>query len=97
MHGSLPPDRGTDRPMPIGVWEGRRATLIYLPRDFGLAGERRGKASEQPLLTRLLAVHAVASRKPRPKVVAAPPVATFPPSRGPPSPREHVDETKTAA
>jgi hypothetical protein len=50
---------------------------VWLPRDFGLAGERRGKAIEKQLLTRSLVDLAVASRKPRPKVVAAPPVATF--------------------
>jgi hypothetical protein len=45
--------------------------------DFGLAREGRGKASKKPLLTRSLVDPAVVvSRKPRPKVVAAPPIAT---------------------
>jgi hypothetical protein len=35
------------------------------------------KASEKPLFTRSLVDPAVAFSKPRPKVVAAPPVATF--------------------
>jgi hypothetical protein len=65
-----------------------------MTRDFGLAGERRGKASEKPL-TRLLVDPAVASRKQRPKLVAAPPVATFPPSRGPPSHQGQVGGTET--
>jgi hypothetical protein len=78
MHGALPPNRGADRPRPINAREGRRVSIIYVPRDFGLAGERRGKASEKPrLLTRSFVDPAVASRTPRPKVVAAPPVATF--------------------
>jgi hypothetical protein len=42
-----------------------------------LAGERKGKASEKPLLTRSLVDPAVASRRLCPMVVAAPPVATF--------------------
>jgi hypothetical protein len=90
MHGSLPPNRVAERPRPIGVREGRRASLIYLPRHCGLDVESKGKASEQSLLTRSLVDPAGASRKPRPKVVAAPPVASFPPSRGPPSPRGQV-------
>jgi hypothetical protein len=77
MHGLLPPKRGADRPKPIGVREGRRGSLIYLTRDFGLAGERRGNASEKTVLTRSLADPAVTSCKPRPEVVADPPVATF--------------------
>jgi hypothetical protein len=36
-----------------------------------------GKASEKTLLTRSLVDPAVASRKLHPKVIAAPPVATF--------------------
>jgi hypothetical protein len=32
--------------------EGRRANLIQLPCDFGLAGDRKGKASETNLLAR---------------------------------------------
>jgi hypothetical protein len=60
----------------MGIREGRRASLIKLPRDFGLAGERRKKTSEKTL-TRSLVDPTVASRKPRPKVVAATPVATF--------------------
>jgi hypothetical protein len=77
MHGPLPHNQGADRPRRIGVQEGRRASLIQLPRDFGLAGERRGKASENTLLARLLFDPDVVSRKPRPKVVAAPSVTTF--------------------
>jgi hypothetical protein len=77
MHGPLQPNPGADRPTPIGVREGRRTSLIELPRVSGLAGERSGKASEKNLLTRSHVDPAVALRKPRPKVVAAPPVATF--------------------
>jgi hypothetical protein len=77
MHGPLPPNRGADRPRPIGVREGRRASQMWLPRDFGLARERKGKVSEKTLPTRSLVDPAVKSRKPCPKVVAAPPVATF--------------------
>jgi hypothetical protein len=64
-------------PRPIGVREGRRLNLIKLPHDFGLAEEWRGKASEwrKKPLRRSLVNPAVAFRKPRPKVVAAPPVA----------------------
>jgi hypothetical protein len=46
-------------------------------RDFGLAKDRKGKASEKVLLAWLLVDPAVESRKPRPKVVVALPVATF--------------------
>jgi hypothetical protein len=77
MHGPLTPNHSADRPRPISVREGRRANLIYLLHDFGLAGERRGQPSEQIRITRSLVHPGVASRKPRPKVVAAPPVATF--------------------
>jgi hypothetical protein len=77
MHGPLPPNRGAEWPRPIGLREGRRASLpIWFPHDFSLAGERSEKASVKPLLTRSLVDPAVASRKPRPKVVAAPPVAS---------------------
>jgi hypothetical protein len=51
MHGWLPPNRGAERPRPIGTREGRRDSLIYLPRDFGFAEDRRGKADEKALLT----------------------------------------------
>jgi hypothetical protein len=77
MHDSLPPIRGVYRARPIGVREGRRANLLKLLRDFGIAGESRGKTSEKLLLKRLLVDPAVACRKPRPKVVAAPPVTAF--------------------
>jgi hypothetical protein len=40
-----PTEPGVDRPMPIGVREGRRASLVNLPRDFGLAIERSRKNS----------------------------------------------------
>jgi hypothetical protein len=44
----LPPNKSPDRhTRPIGVREGRQASLVYLPRDLGLPGERRGKASEK--------------------------------------------------
>jgi hypothetical protein len=77
MHGPLPPNRGADRPIPIGVREGRRANLILLSRDFALAGDGKGKASEKTLPMRSPVDPAVASHKPRPKVVAAPPIETF--------------------
>jgi hypothetical protein len=38
-----PECRPPDRPRPIGGREGLRASLILLPRDFGLAGETNGK------------------------------------------------------
>jgi hypothetical protein len=77
MQGPLPPNRVPGQPRPIKAREGRRASLISLPREFGLAGERRGKASEKNLLPRSLVDPAVAFRKLRPKVVAAPPIETF--------------------
>jgi hypothetical protein len=77
MHGPLPPNRGAGRPQPIGVREGRRVSQIFVPRDFGLDEDMRGKAGQKTHLTYSLVDPAVASRKPRPKVVAAPPGATF--------------------
>jgi hypothetical protein len=50
---------------------------MQLVRDLGLAGDRRGKAGEGNLLTWSLVNPTVASRKPRPKVIAAPSVETF--------------------
>jgi hypothetical protein len=70
MHGPLPPNRGADRPKPVGVRKGRRANLILLPRDFGLAEDRRGKARKK-IPPHVGAHPAAASRKPRLKVVAA--------------------------
>jgi hypothetical protein len=57
-----------------GTW-----CLEYLCGRLGLISCRRkeGKGSEKSVLTRSLVDSAVASRKPRPKVVAAPPVATI--------------------
>jgi hypothetical protein len=72
-----PTEPGADRHRPIGIRDGRRASLIWLPRDFGLAEDRRGKAGKKTLLTWLLVDPAAASRKPRPKVVAAPTDAMF--------------------
>jgi hypothetical protein len=72
MHGPFPPNRGADQPRPIDVREGRRASLIYLPRDLPGKGDEERLANKQSLTD-----PAVASRKSRPKVVAAPPVATF--------------------
>jgi hypothetical protein len=71
MHGPLPPNHGADRPRSVGVREGRRASLISPRRDFNLAEDRRGKAGKKTLLTWSLVDPAAASRKPRPKVVAA--------------------------
>jgi hypothetical protein len=53
MHGQLLHTRGADRPRPIGFRDGRRASLIYRPRDFGLAEDRRGKIAQKTLLTQL--------------------------------------------
>jgi hypothetical protein len=50
--------------------------------------------SKKPLLTRSLVDPAVASRKPHPKVVVVPPVATFPLCRGPWSPRGSRQQDK---
>jgi hypothetical protein len=65
-----------------GLGDGVERADMLLPRDSGFAKERRGKANEKSLLTRLLVDLAVESKKPRPKVVAAPLVATFPRRRG---------------
>jgi hypothetical protein len=46
-------------------------------RDIGLAKDRRGKASGKNLFAWSLVDPAVASRRPRPKAVVAPPVETF--------------------
>jgi hypothetical protein len=77
MHGPLPPKRGADRSRPVGVREGRRAPDDGLPRDFDLAEDRRGKAGKKTLLAWSLVDSAAASRKPRPKVVAASTDATI--------------------
>jgi hypothetical protein len=77
MDCPLPPNPGVDRPRIIVVREGRRDSLIMLPRDFGLAGEKRETISEKNLLTQSLVDPAVAPLKSHPKVVAAPHVATF--------------------
>jgi hypothetical protein len=87
------PNRGAYRPRPIGVREGQRTTLVYLPRKFGLAKDWSGKAGEKPSSRiRFRFRHRISKSPPHGRCRSS--WRDFSPCRDPPSPRGHVWDTK---